>query len=103
MGHRFLRFIRVTSERIAGCENAISSWVVRLLAQCFICSYDRFVVTIREKMRKCSSNMHVVEDGIEWAQAHCLSMMFNRQVQLASIGPYPAAEVPRDSVLVPCQ
>jgi hypothetical protein len=31
MGHRFLRFIHVTSERIAGCENAISSWVVRLL------------------------------------------------------------------------
>src|SRR5215475_4328422 len=94
MGHGFLRFIHVTSERIGGCENAVGSRIVRLLAQCLIRPYGRFVVTIREKMRKCSSNMHIVEDGVEWAEAHCSCMMLDRQVQLASISPYPTAEIP---------
>ena len=30
--HRFMRLIQVTSERIAGCQNAVGSWIVRLLA-----------------------------------------------------------------------
>src|SRR5262249_51566970 len=28
----FMRFTHVTGERIAGCQNAVGSWIVRLLA-----------------------------------------------------------------------
>src|SRR5215475_1652929 len=46
-------------------------------------------------MRKSRSNMHIVEQGIEWTEAHCPCMVFDGQVELASIGPYPATQVPR--------
>src|SRR5262249_5784756 len=46
-------------------------------------------------MRERGPNMHIIEDGIEWAQTHCACMLLDRQVYFASIGPYPAAEVPR--------
>jgi hypothetical protein len=43
--------------------------------------------------------LHVVENGIEWAETHGTCLVLDRQIKFTAIGPYPAAEVPRSRLV----